>query len=343
MTMQIEELWKSLEADAVTGKTAASGWLLRLVKPAAACPLFLGLELSSRRRAIMLRLSPTSMPSRRLWPRSKGLESFAISIEKAPHFGVCLKESRYADVFTALTEDLARRVTESASPSAQARAFLGQLTRWQKFLSASSEGLGEQEQRGLWGELYLLRELLLPAFGPAAVHSWKGGERAHQDFQMNSGAVEVKITLAKQPQIVRVTSERQLDDNTLPALFLNVTALDQRENGETLPAIVASLRAKLISDASAQEQFEDELLAAGYLDAHSLRYAERGYTVRVVNFFRVAKGFPRLVEADMPTGTGDANYALNVSACERFRVKGMDVIAALATKQKNGLKRRKRV
>ena len=234
-------------------------------------------------------------------------------------------------------------MTDAGDPAAQTRAFLGQLARWQKFLSASFDGLSEEAQRGLWGELHFLREHLLPTIGAAAVNSWKGGERAHQDFQFESSAVEVKTTLAKQPQVVRITSERQLDDSAWDSLFLNVIALDVRDgSGETLPGIVASLRGKLATDAAALEQFEDELLMVGYLDAHVARYADRGYTVRAVGFFRVGPKFPSLVEADMPAGVGDANYALSVAACEPFRVKPDEVEAALAARSRPNSKRRKR-
>jgi hypothetical protein len=223
------------------------------------------------------------------------------------------------------------------------RAFLGQLARWQKFLSASFDGLSQEAQRGLWGELHFLREHLLPTTGTTAVNSWKGGERAHQDFQFESSAVEVKTTLAKQPQVVRITSERQLDDSAWDSLFLNVIALEVRDgSGETLPEIVASLRAKLATDSGAREQFEDELLAIGYLEAHAERYADRGYQVRTVGFFRVGPKFPSLVEADMPAGVGDANYALSVAACEPFKVKPSDVEATVAASPKFKPKRRKR-
>jgi len=319
--MQIEALWNGLEADAGAGKTASNGWLLRLARPDATCSLFLGLELVSRRRAILIRIPSRSVPSRRLWPRCKGLEPLVLAVEGDSHFGVALKEPRFADVFTALAEDLARRVAEADDADAQARAFLGQLARWQKFLSASFEGLGEEAQRGLWGELHFLREHLLPTIGPAGVKNWKGGERAHQDFQFETTALEVKTTLAKQPQVVRVTSERQLDATTWPALFLNVISLDVGDgSGETLPAMVSSIRARLLGDATAQEQFEDELLVAGYLDSQAARYIERGYKVRSVLFFRVGPKFPSLVEADMPPGVGDVNYALSVAACQPFLV-----------------------
>ena len=341
--MQIEDLWEALEADATAGKTGASGWLLRLAQPAAGCPLFVGLELGSRRRAVLLRLPSASMPARRRWPRCKGLEALTVQIEGIAHFGMALKEPRFADVFTALAEDLVRRVTGAGDPDAQARAFLGQLARWQKFLSASLEGLSEESQRGLWGELYFLRDHLLPALGTAAVNGWKGGERAHQDFQFANPAVEVKTTLAKQPQVVRITSERQLDGSTWAALFLNVVALDVRDgSGEALPAMVASVRAKLAADTAAREQFEDELLATGYLDAHAVRYAERGYTIRAAGFFRVGPKFPRLVEADMPSGVGDANYALSVAACEPFAVAPADLYDILCGVRRPGSKNKRR-
>ena len=341
--MRIEDLWEALEADATAGKTGASGWLLRLAQPAASCPLFVGLELGSRRRAVLLRLPSASMPERRRWPRCKGLEALTVQFEGLAHFGMALKEPRFADVFTALAEDLVRRVIDAGSPDEQARAFLGQLARWQRFLSASFEGLSEEAQRGLWGELYFLREHLLPTLGVAAVNGWKGGERAHQDFQFESSAVEVKTTLAKQPQVVRVTSERQLDDEGWAALFLNVIALDARDgSGEALPTMVAAVRAKLASDTAAREQFEDELLATGYFDAHAARYADRGYTVRAVGFFRVGPKFPRLVEADMPSGVGDANYALSVAACEPFAVAPGDLRDVLCGMRETRTKKTRR-
>src|SRR5882672_5698196 len=268
MPKTIEALWRALETDAAAGKTGTRGWLLRLARPDADCLLFVGLELTSRRRAVLLRLPSTSMPSRRLWPRCKGLDPLALEVEGKAHFGVALKEPRFADVFAALAEDLMRRVGEAATPREQANTFLGQLSRWQKFLSASQEGLTEEQQRGLWGELNFLRKHLLGAFGPAAVAGWKGGEKAHQDFQFESSAVEVKTTLAKQPQVVRITSERQLDDSAWDSLFLNVIALEMHDgNGETLTAMIASLRAMLAADTAARERFEDKLLTIGYLDA----------------------------------------------------------------------------
>lgn len=330
MPTGIDDLWAAMDEVVDAGKTDASGWLLRLARPAAGCPLFAAIELASRRRAILLRLPADAVPSRRRWPRCKGLVPLALKIEGKEHFGVALKEDRFADVFTVLAEDLARQVSEAITPAEQARMFLGQLSRWQKFLTASTEGLTEEEQRGLWGELRFLRDRLLPVLGFPAVAGWKGAEQEHQDFQFESGAIEVKTTLAKQPQIVRITSERQLDDSAWPILILYVIALEVRDGGgETLPGVVRSLRVKLIGDPAAREQLEEGLLQVGYFDAHATRYVDRGYHVRSEIPLHVRQGFPRLAERDMPPGVGNVNYGLAISACTSFSMSGSKLKNAL--------------
>ena len=344
MPIGINDLWAAMDRDIAAGNTTAGGWLLRLARPEPKCPLFAAIELASRRRAVLLRLPPELIPSRRQWPRCKGLEPVAFTIDGSEHFGVGLKEDRFADVFTALAEDLARRVSEAITPADQARAFLGQLSRWQKFLTASSEGLSEEKQRGLWGELQFLREHLLPVLGSPGVAGWKGAEEAHQDFQFATVAIEVKTTLAKQPQVVRITSERQLDDSAWPMLVLYVIALDVRDGGgETLPSLVASLRAGLARDPAAQEQLEDGLLLAGYLDSHVGRYADRGYLVRSETVLHVRSGFPMLAERSLPAGIGDVSYGLSVAACEPFAMSAAelkDVLAGITDITKSGIRRK---
>ena len=68
----------------------------------------------------------------------------------------------------------------------------------------------------------------------------------------------------------------------------------------------------------------------------------RNPTVNPEAPFRVSPKFPRLAEADMPPGVGDANYALSVAACEPFRVELSVVEAALAAKPRINSKRRSR-
>jgi hypothetical protein len=329
MSIGIEGLWKELESSS-TVDSKRHGWTLRLARPRASFPIFVAVGPGSGGRALLLRLPQDFLPSRRKWPRCKGLDPVVLEMDGHSHIGVILKELRFADVFTALAEDLIRRVGIANSIEDQVNVFIGQLERWQRFLSANREGLGEEQQRGLWGELHFLRDHLLPEFGSSAVDSWKGPDRAHQDFQFENKAVEIKTTLAKQPQLVRITSERQLDNTAFQSLFMCVIVLDTREGaGTSLPSLIQSIRQILLSDVSATERFEDLLLAAGYLDAHESRYMEIGYVIRKSIFFKIIRGFPRIVERDLAPGLGNVSYGLSISACTEFEVSGSEMMKSL--------------
>jgi hypothetical protein len=299
--------------------------------------LLVALEASENRRALLLPLPKAAIPGRREWPQCRGLEIFSVVIAGQPHLGVRLRESSSADVFTALAEDVAPRVAATSDPQAAVAALLGRLRRWQKFLAAGMAGLSPEQQRGLYGELHTLRQYFLPCFGAeTAVAAWRAPRRTHQDFQLASGAVEVKTTTAKQPQSVRITSERQLDQAGIPWLFLHVVVLDEREVegvhnavGEGLPDIVGVLRKQLQATAAAAETFDDRLLDVGYLEVDVPRYENRRFTLRREHTFRVKRGFPCLVEENLPTGVGDVSYALSLAVCEPFATSIEDMLAKL--------------
>lgn len=326
--MTVEKQWGTLEAEAEAA--GGDGWRMQLARPLKGHPLFVAVEGS--RRVLLLRVPTEAIPPRQHWPVCTGLEVLAVQISGHAHLGVALREPRFGDVFSALAEDLARRVEqEGGEPALAVAVLIGQLARWQKFLAASASGLEAEAQRGLWAELHCLQTLLLPLVGAAAVIAWKGPEGAHQDFQFASARVEVKTTMGTQPQSVRITSERQLDDTHGPPLFLHVLALEaQAEGADTLPARVAALRLALTSTSSASEQFEDLLLAAGYLDRDAPRYANPGYAVRRADSFRVAPGFPRIIEAQIATGVGYVAYDLDLAACAPFAVHPDAFLLALA-------------
>jgi hypothetical protein len=146
-----------------------------------------------------------------------------------------------------------------------------------------------------------------------------GPALAPQDFAFGAAAVEVKTTTGAQPQLLRITSERQLDTTALDHLALFHLSLDAREGtGQTLPDLVGEIRTILL-DPAAADVFEDRLFGAGYLDAQAAQY-RTGYTLREAGIFIVGEGFPRLVEADCPPGVGDVIYSIAVSALTPFAV-----------------------
>jgi hypothetical protein len=262
---------------------------------------------------------------------------FAVAIKGVPNLGVRLNDAQFADVFATLAEDVAQRVSNVTDDAAAAAALIDRLRRWQKFLAARSASMSVSEQRGLFGELFVMRNLLLPEIGAdAAVRCWRAPQSSHQDFQFPSGSIEVKTTTEKQPQAVRITSERQLDGTGSGALFLFVVILDEREiegsdesvPGESLPDIVADLQRQITG--SARLDFDDRLLDLGYLTAEAPRLSARRFTLRNELAFRVREGFPRLLERELPMGIGSVSYDLSLAACQSFLTTADEMISVVS-------------
>ena len=332
--MTIEQLWLEMEAEA--GANVA--WLTRFARTQTGYPLLVALEQTTRARALLVPVSKSALPPRREWPECRGLELISVALGSQPHLGVRLRDPACADVFTALAEDVAPRVASASGAKQAAAELLRRLWRWQKFLTAAREAMSIEAQRGLWGELHVLRTHLLPALGSAAtVAGWKASAAAHQDFQFSGGAVEVKTTAAKQPQSVRITSERQLDDTGVGALFLHVVVVDEREvpvdgtaPGQSLHTLIADVRAGLSADLISLAAFIDRLLDRGWIDTHASRYESRRWTVRGERTYQVRRGFPRLVEVDLPAGVGDVSFAVSLTACEPFASQVSAMLAAFS-------------
>jgi Putative PD-(D/E)XK family member, (DUF4420) len=323
--MNLEEIWQELVRKAAG--QSRHGILQRRILPDARCDLFIAVERPSGRRVFLIRVQEAAARRLERPPRMRGCE---ISITRLPDdpadkLSVCvfLNEARFTDVFTSLSEDLARHLEPVQSDVEIVNALVGRLQRWQKFLQRSPDGLGEDAQRGLFGELWFMRHYLIDGVGALeAVRAWRGPENAIHDYQLRTLSVEVKTTIAKQHTKFLVSSERQLDSSRVARLVVFHVAVEAVRPGTiTLPALVSDVRSALSQNAEARDLLEDLLLDAGYLDRHEQLYENVAYVVRSHHAFHVRDGFPRLTETALPPGVGDLSYSVVISNCVPFIVE----------------------
>jgi hypothetical protein len=320
--MSTVDTWRDLEASLPLG---GGGIMARRIHPDARIDLYLAVEKPSNTRLLVLRIPGTAVTPKGDLPRAEGFEvrrgHETLDGKKYVHLSVRLTHPRYADVFTTLVDDVVAHVSRATSDVTAVRLLLERLDRWQAFLRRhAAEGLGEESQQGLYGELWFLGNHVIPVRGPrAGVGCWKGPEAAAQDFQVPGLAVEVKTVASKQHQKLAISNERQLDSTGVGVLLVFHLSLDVRDgNGESLPARVHVVRELLTVDAVAATEFERLLFDSGYLDCHAPAYETRGYTIREANFFEVRDGFPRIVESDLPKGVGDVRYTISVAECKNY-------------------------
>lgn len=332
----IERLWREMEGE------SSSAWLMRLSRGEGRNPLVVALEPQQGARCFLLPVPLIVLPQRREWPECRGLEWLTVELNGIAHWGVRLRDKLCSEVFTALAQDLDCRLNLTENAEQAASELYGRLKLWQEFLKAWQDGLGLEAARGLWGELHFLQNSLLPAMKlEIAVRCWTAGTGAHQDFQFSTAAVEIKTTAAKQPQTVRITSERQLDETGTGALFLVVLIVDDREiatggeaKGTSLPQMIESVRNTLSVSPPSLMLFNDLLLQRGWIDDLAPKHETRRLSIREELNFHVQPGFPRLIETDLPTGVGDVNYALSLPSCEPFRILRSNLLELLAASSK---------
>jgi hypothetical protein len=328
--MSYDALWRELEK----GRGDGEGRLVRRIHPESAVDLFLAVTKPGNRRMLSLGVASGATAALDDLPSGRGIETrLQHSADEArAQLQLVLGDPMCADIFAALAQDLADAVSPAASDEEAVLAWVTRLRRWQGLLAAlTPDGLSGERQRGLYAELWLLRKHLLSALGEEmAIRGWTGPSASSHDFELDHGAVEVKSTAGKQHQILRIASERQLDDTGVSELFLYHLSLDVRQGeGETLVDAVAAVRAELAGTAMATA-FEERLLMSGYVAAHESRYRTTVYTEREDNFFRVGAGFPRLIESDLPPGVGDVHYSVAVAECKHWTVGAGDVMNGLA-------------
>ena len=321
--MNLAKVWEHLEED--TRIAGVSSRVQRRIRPTGRRDFFLGLEMPSRHRMLILRVAADSVEGQPDLPDSRG-----VVVRRTPRnvdsdqteVELVLTDSQHRDIFDLLIHDLVGAAEESQDESVGLNRFLARLSDWQQLLRRlGPRGLTREAQQGLWGELWVLGEVVAPVMGMAdAVRAWRGPLGADQDFQMRSANLEVKTSTAHSLDRIPISSERQLDVPDDVVLILVAISLDSRvEHGETLPDMVGIAR-DAASKSGCGHILDDRLGLCGYQADDEGLYSEVGYSVRSFHPFVVGDGFPRIVSADLLGGIGEVRYSVSINSCAPYRM-----------------------
>lgn len=323
--MMFKDLWRALEVSA-SHKTGP-GTAKRLVGLDAVCPMFIGVKAPGMLRTFILEVPRDSAPLPGIIPVSRGLH-FTVQIrgdEILPdHASLILSSSavRYNEIFASIAEDLYSKLHALIKRRDVIAGFLTRVRLWQVFFEKQGDdGLSEEAQRGLYGELRFLKDHVFASSKnlEKAVLSWTGPRSRQHDFQFGSAAVEVKTSASKQHQKLQIASEQQLDETAVGRLYLYYLSVALIESGaDTLPALIDDIRAHLSLQSGALSEFDNLLIEAGYV--HRAKYEPTGYSIRESAVFLVENDFPRIRENDIRSGVGDVKYSISVAQCRNYEI-----------------------
>jgi hypothetical protein len=318
--MKINQIWDELEND----NSISYGLLLRRYSGGVLPDVFIALKSPEKFRCIATSISNNFKVNIASFSNLRDISIELIPDEKNKEKNLLLFKllsNQHKDIFSVLCEDLITTISAVTSETQLVKELLSRFEKWKSlFDRVASHGLSQEEQRGLFGELFFLRKFLVVSSDfISVINSWVGSEKQIRDFQFSNWGVEVKTTYGNNHQKVHISSERQLDTANLENLFLYHLSLETRQqSGETLNQIVDSICEKLFSDFISLNRFKNKMLEAGYFERHKNLYENIGYFTRQDVFYKVEKDFPRIEEADIHKGVGEVKYSIVVSQCSEY-------------------------
>lgn len=199
--------------------------------------------------------------------------------------------------------------------------------KWQRFLSASSKGLGETAIRGLMAELFQLYKWIqeYPEHTDKIINCWYGPDKLQHDFIFDNLSIEIKSIGSTDKRKITISSEHQLESFS-EHLYLYVFKVIKTEqltsSALNLNQLVESIKALLIGESLSI--FEEKLLMAQYIKRKE--YDENNFIITPLQNYQVIKDFPRITTHNLPLGISNINYEIDFKAIEQFKMTSPIII-----------------
>lgn len=263
--------------------------------------------------------------SRRL-PKLRGLrvEAQSVGDGSTERIIIRLTDREQRDIFFRFCRDIVEATVLAKTEEQAVERFLTRAWRWHRLLQGlRNKRLGDDEQRGLIGELVVLEKHVLPVLGAsAAVRCWTGPLDAPHDFEISRIHVEAKVRGSATPRVI-ISSEHQLDSSGADALFLHVTEVTTGAEGMagvfTLNEMAGRIRSLMAGqDMAAVELFEERLDTAGFDWTDD--YSDKLWLIGRESLYEVSEEFPRITSAMISGGVSNVRYVISLPDCETFRI-----------------------
>ena len=218
----------------------------------------------------------------------------------------------HESVFTPFCREVADAIAvECRQPWA---AVAATVRNWQSAWRPLRPAMDKTVQVGLFGELLVLRSLMIPVLGTAAVDQWSGPDSERHDFVGGSLHLEVKTTRKSRPEHeiscldqLRVPEGRHL-------LFVSVQ-LEQSVGGdETLATQLDATVDLLRADAAALDAFMAKMVQVGWSEEMRNSGELLRFNVRGASVYAVDDDFPRLPDGFVPpSGVVSVKYTIDLA------------------------------
>ncbi|XZF13042.1 PD-(D/E)XK motif protein [Chitinophagaceae bacterium MMS25-I14] len=316
--MRIEELrqkWESIVND------GSAPYKSLLVSADCIPELFLALEISGMR--CMILQVPKNV---KVNCNDTILENLSLEWHEETRFIIVgLRNKYFIDLFNDLVLSLYNRVKGLTNPAVYTEEFIQAFDKWAEFFSDTfSSQLSEEQVKGLFGELVVLKHFLsgIPTSFDVDKYldAWQGPFDRTHDFIFSDYNIEVKTKDAEQVA-VRISSEHQLQAEVSKALQLAVVDVQRVENGITLEMLTQNIKEIIRSKGGRITTFLKTLSKAGL--GNAIPYNHLHWQPLKISFYDCSSEteFPKIVSANLNKAINHVKYNLTITLLEDFLIK----------------------
>ena len=308
---KIKAVWS-----AITPQQGSS--IARRADPEHLLDLFIGFDENTCMQMMLLTDVPAELP--------KSSQQVAVGCNQRSdgQFAICftLVNPAFKDTFISLCWDIMESSRNVPDKHSGIQLAIKCFSMWQLlFASGSNSKMSDLVVRGLIGELSVLKNICIPAYGNArAVTGWIGSLHADRDFEYENKWIEVK-TAPLHKDSISISSFDQLDIDQPGDLI--ICRLEKGSASDlqsfTLNSIVHSIDDLLREDEYALALFHVRLTLNGYKESDEA--AKDTYVVCGLETYQVSDGFPRIRRSKLPGGIAGGEYILSIPAIQVWRAE----------------------
>jgi hypothetical protein len=211
-------------------------------------------------------------------------------------------------------------IKEITEQQKSAEIFKEMILKWSVFFSnKKNDKLGEKEIMGLWGEIYVVKNLILANQNDVneILSSWRGPYDEEKDFKFSDIHIEVK-TIKQDGEVIEISSEFQLTpENNIP-IDLRVIKVRPEDNGSNLSQIVEDTVNLIIQKNGQVDVFYAAIIQkVRIIDLNE--YDNYCFALNKDQSYNASNSeFPKITSTELKDGITKVKYKINLSKILSF-------------------------
>jgi hypothetical protein len=324
MKNNINEIWKSHLKD-----LSQSGVEKTRIDEINKLNCYIGTILKTKVKIFTISINKKTKIHRNYLKRFAGVEIQVLpSANKTKELTIILLEDELLEIFIVFIEDIIKSLKNIDNIEDALVVISKRINYWRKLFSKyTNRLLSPQQQRGLYGELYFIKLLLLNFKDHSKIlNAWQAPMGSNQDFYFNKSAIEVKTSKSNSP-VIKIANEFQLDITGLNKLFIAFYKLIEYPNDEnTLLKLINEIRKVLKDNEELLSDFNQKLDYLGVSSNMESEYNKTSYAIRKEYYYDVNEEFPKITSDLVNDAISKVSYEITPNKCTEFEIEFTDIL-----------------